>query len=225
VPQLIVFIICTALLLPMSVASEEALTAEEIASQLEHADSKREKSVQGFSITRRYSLSNQRGDKVSVTNVEFTYGPNAQMTFSILGETGSEGLFRYVIRKIVQSEVDNSAVAQRSDSRMSLKNYTFRVLGSEIMQGRSCHVLEANPRRKSKFLIAGDIWVDAQEYAVVRLEGRPAANVSFWARKAYVVQHFRKLGDYWVLDRNHSTVEARILGKLELNVLLQPSPE
>jgi hypothetical protein len=219
--RLIVLVICAGLL-PALFAAEDVLTGEEIAANLERADRIREQNVRDFSIVREYSLSNQRGDKATVTRVKVMYGPNAKMTYLILGETGSEGLFRYVIRKIVRAEVDNSGTADRKKTRVSLDNYTFQLMGTEALDGRLCHVLEITPRRKSKFLVAGKAWVDAQEHAVIRLEGRPTANVSFWARNAFVIQEFRKLGDYWVLDRNHSTVEARFLGRLELKVMLRP---
>ncbi len=50
------------------------------------------------------------------------------------------------------------------------------------------------------------------------LEGRPAASVSFWVGKPLITQSFEKVGDFWLLSRNHSEVDAKIVGRIALNI-------
>ena len=41
-------------------------------------------------------------------------------------------------------------------------------------------------RLKNKFLYRGKIWVDAKDFAVVRIEGEPAKNPSIWIKKTEI---------------------------------------
>jgi hypothetical protein len=60
--------------------------------------------------------------------------------------------------------------------------------------------------------------VSSQDFQLVKLEGHPAANISFWAGKPYIVQHFQKVGPLWVTSENYSRAESAILGKTELHI-------
>ena len=42
-----------------------------------------------------------------------------------------------------------------------------------------CYVPRATPKRVDKYLFPGKVWIDSQDLAVVRIEGHPAANLSF----------------------------------------------
>lgn len=67
-------------------------------------------------------------------------------------------------------------------------------------------------------MLRGTVWVDAQDYAIVRIEGRPAGYVSFWAGQPSVVLEFQKVGPYWVVSRNRSHAEARLAGATDLTI-------
>src|SRR5262249_35869390 len=81
-----------------------------------------------------------------------------------------------------------------------------------------CYVLDLVPKSKSKYLLRGTVWVDAQDYAIVRLEGRPTASVSFWAGKPFIVVEFQKVGAYWVVSRNLSHTDGRLVGATDLTI-------
>jgi hypothetical protein len=74
------------------------------------------------------------------------------------------------------------------------------------------------PRTKDKFLYRGRIWVDAEDFAVVRLEAEPAKNPSFWTKKAEIVQVYMKVSDFWLPAYNHSVTAIRLGGHAELTI-------
>ena len=74
------------------------------------------------------------------------------------------------------------------------------------------------PKRGSKYLIEGKAWIDPNENAIVRVEGRTAKSVSFWIGKPHIIQEFRKVGDVWVSASNRSTSDVKLLGHTELYV-------
>ena len=59
---------------------------------------------------------------------------------------------------------------------------------------------------------------EACDYAVMRVEGAPAHNVSFWTKNVNFVQTFEKQGPWWVPASNHSLTEARLFGLADLTI-------
>jgi hypothetical protein len=80
------------------------------------------------------------------------------------------------------------------------------------------YVLKVEPRTKDRFLYRGQIWVDAEDFAVVRLEAESAKNPSFWTGKAEIVQQYRKVSDFWLPAYNHSVTDIRLGGHAELTI-------
>jgi len=60
--------------------------------------------------------------------------------------------------------------------------------------------------------------VDAEDFAVVRLEAQPAKNPSIWTKKSEVEQVYTRVSGFWLPARNHSTSEIRLGGIAELTI-------
>lgn len=61
-------------------------------------------------------------------------------------------------------------------------------------------------------------WIDAKAFGLVRFEGYPTENLSFWVGKPHITQTFDQFGEHSLLVKNQSIAEAKILGKLELTI-------
>jgi hypothetical protein len=83
------------------------------------------------------------------------------------------------------------------------------------------YVLIAEPRTKNRFLFRGRVWVDADDFAVVRLEAEPAKSPSFWTKSSKIEQSYVKVGDFWLPERNHSVSSIRLGGQAELTIEYQ----
>jgi hypothetical protein len=82
-------------------------------------------------------------------------------------------------------------------------------------------VLQAEPRRKNKFLFRGLVWVDAGDYAVARIDGEPAKNPSFWISKTTIYHRYLKVGDFWLPAQNVSRTEVLLGGTATLSIEYQ----
>jgi hypothetical protein len=80
------------------------------------------------------------------------------------------------------------------------------------------YVLIVEPKTKDKFLYRGRIWVDAEDFAVVRLEAEPAKNPSFWTKSNEIEQVYMKVNDFWLPASNHSITAIRLGGNAELTI-------
>jgi len=77
-------------------------------------------------------------------------------------------------------------------------------------------VLGIEPRTANKFLTRGRIWVDADDYAIVRIEGSPARKPSFWFKSVHFVHDYARSGGFWMPVSDRSVTDVRILGATEM---------
>ena len=192
------------------------LTAEAILTKLAAMESARNKRLPSYKVTREYNLQLTARNKSVNSIAEFEYRQLSGKTFRILEENGAEGLYRRALRKLMEAEV--KVVVAESEIEVSPNNYTVTIMGAEILNGRMCHVLSLMPKRNSKYLIKGKAWIDSTEFGVVRLEGHPTESLSFWVGKPFISQTFSNVGGHWLLLSNNSSVEAKIVGHVELTV-------
>ena len=189
-----------------------SLLAETILSKVSAAEIRREAEVGRITSVRKYVLKNKRWDKDAVMQVRITSQPNSKKQFDILSME-AEGLQKKVFLKLLEAEVEGS---HESESALTPDNYDFEVVGNEVWNGRDCLVLDLKPKRNSKYLIVGRAWVDTNEHAIVRIDGKTARNVSFWIGKPQVTQEFRKVNDVWVSSANRSVSDVKLMGRTEL---------
>src|SRR4030095_95489 len=70
----------------------------------------------------------------------------------------------------------------------------------------------AEPLTKNNLLYRGRIWVDAEDFAVVRIEAAPAKNPSFWTKETKIEQAYAKGGDFGLPLPNRSSSAIRLGG-------------
>ncbi len=173
--------------------------------------------LRSYRGTRLYSVEYHGfpGDRRASMVVSVNYEA-PQKKFTIVSEEGSKLLLNRVLRKLVESEQD--ADQNRRDTALTEDNYRFQLLGTETVDGRLCYVLDVDPKRKDKFLYDGKIWVDAEEFAVTRIEAHPARNPSFWISRTSIEHRYEKHGQFWLPAANRSTTKVRLGGEAVLTI-------
>lgn len=190
----------------------------DIIAGLRRNDQFKRANLQDFSVVRHYTLKNSHMQLPAEMVVRFSFQQGVGKSYEILSTTNASGMSRKILDRIVESEVEASRPGSREESRMIPENYDFELLGEDVLGGRKCYVLQLHPRRKSRFLLQGKAWVDAECFALLKVEGHPAASLSFWVGKPLVTQEFQKYGDFWMSCHNHTSSESFMLGKSELTI-------
>lgn len=193
-----------------------SLTAPEILERMVQADNDRVAALAGYSGVRRYRFENRKSNKHAELTVQMSCGSDGVKTFEVVAESGSGFVRDYILRKMIEAEAESSQKGERKETRIIPENYDFRLVGTEASDGRDSYVLEINPKKPTKFSIRGRIWVDAQDFAIARIEGQPAKNPSFWIRSVRVVQRYGRTDRFWLPALNHSVAQARIFGATEV---------
>lgn len=194
---------------------------EELFTKLVENNDRRTRELQQYSGTRRYEVSNDNGKMLarSVVRVEFR-APDTKK-FETVSEEGSGFVRRMVFKGLIKSEEEAAAGREHRDSSITPHNYTFRYLGEEDLDGYHCHVVYAIPARKDKYLFEGLVWIDSQDFAVVKIAGHPAKNPSFWIKRVDWTRRYGKVGGFWLPVRDESVTDVRIFGKKKLTIEYQ----
>jgi outer membrane lipoprotein-sorting protein len=214
----------TALLLcaSASVFSQEpataGLTADDIMQRVFAHDAIRESQARGYVGSREYVLENKKLNKRAVMSVAIFADADGTKHFQVVSEEGWKSANKHVLRKMLESESDSSNPTTRPRTRIVPENYEFELAGSESLTGRPAYVIDVVPKRSDKYLFRGRIWVDAEDYAVARVEGQPAKNPSFWTRSVHFVQQYRKEGPFWFPANTTSVTEAMIFGTTDVTI-------
>jgi len=193
------------------------LTADQIADQMQRYSRERSEKLKHLKSTRHYSVEYKGlADLKAQMEVEYTYDAASGKSFRILSQSGSKLLCDKVLKRAIDSEKEASQ--DKASTALTAANYKFELVGVESLAGRQAYVLKVQPVTASKFLYRGKIWVDAAEFALLKLEVEPAKNPSFWISRTLIHQSFAKTGDFWLPAQNRSETKVRLGGTAILTV-------
>jgi MucB/RseB N-terminal domain len=217
------FLLTFLLLLPASsiVAAEgpeTPPTAEEIVARMAAHDLARQTSIDGYAGMRRYALENQKFQKRAEMLVQVRGDRDGTKHFEVVSEDGWKAAHKHVLHKMLESEAETSRPEIRAGARLIPENYDFTLVGTELVAGRAAYVLEIRPKRSEKYLFQGRIWVDAEDYALARAEGKPAKKPSIWTKSIHFVQLYQKCGPVWFPLSTQSVTEAHIFGTTDVSI-------
>jgi hypothetical protein len=196
--------------------SDPLPTADDVVAKMMRADAERRSEMTGYTVQRRYAAVN--GDHRAEMVVRLDSSADGTKQFTIVSEQGSSSIRKHVFCKILNEEREASHRESRAGTRITPANYTFKIIGQEILNSGPAFVLSVSPKTENKYFIDGRIWIDANDYSIVRIEGRPARNPSFWVHNVHFVHTYQRVGEFWLASSTHTTSEVRIFGPSELTI-------
>lgn len=196
------------------------LTTKQVVEHLVRKNIERAKALRAYQAIRTYRVEYKGfpGGRNAEMVVDVKYQAPGSKTFTIRSATGSELIIDKVFKKLLEAEQEALATEAQKRSALNSDNYDFTMAAYEITPSGSMYVLKVDPRTANKFLYRGRIWVDAKDFAVVRLEGEPAKNPSFWTKNSEIEQEYMKVKDFWLPARNHCVTLIRLGGRAELTI-------
>lgn len=189
------------------------LTAAQIVAIMVSRNEARATALKGYVGRRVYKLQYRGfpGDRSAQMVVEVRYTSPADKKFAVISESGSKFMINHVLKRLLSSEREAQRSRNRREIALTPKNYRFQLLGKEITGQDPLYVLAVHPKVKNKFVYSGKVWIDATDFAVVRIEAEPAKNPSFWISHTHIEQKYAKFGFFWLPVQNTSTSKIRIL--------------
>jgi len=203
---------------PLASAQASSLppSANAVVAKMMELDAQRQSELAGYAAVRRYVAVNKKRRAEMLVRV--TCGSDGAKQFSILSEEGSGAIRKHVFYKLLNEETEASRRGTRNSTRLTPENYDFHLIGQEILETGPAYVLEVVPKTENKYLINGRIWVDATDYAIVRIEGQPARNPSFWVHSVHFVHTYQKVHQFWFASSTQTSSQVRFFGAAELTI-------
>jgi len=200
-----------------SAQSDDVLpSADRVVTTMMQFDAQRQSELTGYTATRRYVAVNKKRRAEMLVRV--TCGSDGAKQFSIVSEEGSGSIRKHVFDKLLNEEAEASRRSTRNSTRLTPENYDFQLIGQETLATGPTYVLAVKPKTANKYLIDGKIWVNASDYAIVRIEGQPAKNPSFWVRSVHFVHTYQKIHQFWFASSTLTTSHIFIFGDSELTI-------
>jgi hypothetical protein len=198
---------------PSGYTAPLSLTGDDIIARMLELNRLRNEKLQRYSAVRTYVIRNLEGKLAAEAVVRVDYEAPDRKTFNKTSEKGSGIVRHLVFDRLIQSEGETSAGREHHNSAITPANYTFLLEGEEEVGPYHCFVLEATPKRKDKYLFEGKIWIDTEDFAIVKIAGHPAKKPSFWINRADFVRQYQRIDGFWLPYRDETSVEVKLYGR------------
>lgn len=200
--------------MPSSTGELKASDLNLILQRLEDAQRRDQATSRPYEETREYKVF-RGNDKQPTSEV------TAQINFAALGmraykitQTRGSSIGDKMVREILDAETESAKNPHGSE--IDQGNYDFVYIRREDFGIVPEYVLGIIPKQNDKYLLRGQIWVDASTFRIRRIEGIPAKNPSFWIKNIHVTLQYALLKGMWVPVSFDAIATVRLKGPYTL---------
>jgi outer membrane lipoprotein-sorting protein len=139
-----------------------------------------------------------------------------KITYKFLGFQGDDTIKTEVIARYLEADQKGQDSGKFA---ITPENYKFKFKGMHTLQnGQQIYVIFLTPRRKEVGLFKGEMWLDAETYLPVMESGKLVKSPSVFFKKVEFMRDFKIEKGIAVPQHMLSTIEARLIGKVNLTV-------
>lgn len=189
------------------------MTGKAIVETMRLRERLRRAELEEYSDLRVYEVRDRSGKVLAREAVTMHYLTPGREFFTTQAASGSWLVRDLVFKRLIESEKITSDGREHHDSAISPGNYHFTLVGVQDIGPYHCFVLRAKPRRKGKYLFVGTLWINKQDYGVVRIAGHPARRPSFWIEHADFVRQYHDVEGFWLPTEDVTFVKVRFFGQ------------
>jgi hypothetical protein len=180
----------------------------------------RDQSLISYSVTEHYSVfrNQEKVHPAAEMTVKTNYQRDKGKSYAVLSQSGSELLLKQVLGRVIDGERTATQPANRPAALITSANYTMRVKGREVVDGRNCIALAIVPRRAAPLLFQGDLWVDAQDYSIVQLSGLTSKSPNMLAGLTQVARQYATVDGFPMATHASATSTSWLLGQTTIEI-------
>jgi hypothetical protein len=180
----------------------------------------RDGNLLGYTVTELYRV--YRGEDkthpAAEMTVKTTYNKESGKSYVILSQSGSELLLKEVLGRILDNERLMTQPGNRTQAVLTTANYSMTLKGDDVVDGRACRVVAIVPKKSSPYLFRGTIWVDAQDGAIVKLEGVAAKSASVLAGATQVSRQYANINGLPMATHAVAVAGSWLLGQTTIDI-------
>jgi len=209
---------------PPAVDAQKApLPVDQVVSQLVERNREREEALRKFQGTRVYSIKYTGffGAHSAEMTVNVSYTSPDHKEFTIVSQSGSKFIVDHVLKGLLDGEKESANPDNKQRTTLNATNYDFTLDQYDTSGETPQYVLDVKPKKDSKFVYRGKIWVDGKDFAVTRIQAEPAKSPSFWVKKSEVNHRYEKVDEFWLPAENKTDSWIRLGGHAVLSIEYQ----
>src|SRR5262245_4209968 len=176
------------------------------------------KALLEFRARRKFYAANIRFKTDSTMYVQTVFHRPDQLQSTVTRHEGSNLIRSRVFDKILEAESETHSKKDKQQVDIVPANYRFTLEGTEDFEGRNCFRLKISPKRRDKYSLDGEVWVDGEDYSIVRIHGMPAKRPSIWTLKTEIDRRYKKIDGIWLPERLDSSSNIMIAGHSVLSI-------
>jgi hypothetical protein len=207
--------ICSATLQLPPVSDESQPSLGKIVARMVAYRQWQDDALREYQAQRRFYAWNERFNIDSTLEVRTIFRWPYSLQSTVLRQEGSTFIREHVFEKILAAETE---LASKDEADIIPKNYDFVLLGKDGCGGERCWHLSMKPKRNDKYLLNGEIWLDATDYGICRIHGSPSKRVSLWVSKVDIDKRLRRINGIWLADRIESSSDIRFAGNVRMRI-------
>ena len=202
----------------ISSPADDGVSVEQVLDRMTARNERQDRNLLEFRARRKFYAANTRFKIDSTLFVETVFRHPDELQSTVTSQQGSNFIRSRVFDKILQAENETHAKKDKQLVDITPANYRFSLAGIEDCDARPCFHLNISPKRRDKYSLDGEIWVDAEDYSIVRIHGSPAKRPSIWALNTEIDRRYKKIDGVWLPERLDSSSNIRIAGHSVLSI-------
>jgi hypothetical protein len=205
-------LLCLAIVLPA-----QQIDSASLIQRLDAAVKARFENTLGYTVNEHYAVfrSNDEIHPVAEMSVKTTYRKESGKTYTILSESGSAIMRKFVLGPLLDNEASINLPANREGAWFTSANYEMKLEPGppQRLDGRDCLVLDLTPRRKAPHLIQGKMWVDAKDDFVVQIQGAASKDPSVFTGPTQMFRQYISVDGYAMALHSRAVSDSPLFGK------------
>jgi hypothetical protein len=179
----------------------------------------REDHLLGYTVTEHYAVFRKHDDQHPAAEMvlKTTYQRDSGKNFAVVSSSGSL-LMRKLLDEVLATEKKMTQPSNRVTALITPANYEMSVKGPAVLDGRNCITLALKPRRESPYLFSGTLWVDAQNQAIVQLEGVAAKSPSVLSGPTQISRQYIVIDGFPMAAHARAVSTSSLLGQTVIKI-------
>jgi hypothetical protein len=176
----------------------------------------------GYTVTEHYAVFRGKDEAHPAAEmlVKTTYTRQNGKSYEIISQSGSSLWRNEVLHTLLDNEKRMSQPGNVETALIDSANYQMSLDTNprEQLNGRDCLVLDITPRRTSEYLFKGKLWVDAQDFSIVQLQGTASKSAFFLASAAEVSRQYQEMDTLPMATHAQAVSGSALLGRTIVKV-------
>ena len=207
---------------PTPPLSAQQINAAAVIQEIDNAALARINHVLSYTVTEHYSLF-RNGDETHPSaemTVKTLYRKDVGKTYTILSQTGSSLLQKFVLSPLLDNEKTLNQPGNVEKSWFTSSNYEMNLKAgvTQKMNGHDCLAVDIAPKRKAPNMLNGTLWVDAKDGAIVEIDGVSSRSPSMFSGPAKMMRQYATINGFAMATHARAESDSALFGRTILTI-------